>query len=141
VTPLKSTRGKKPATVTTKTKTKVAETKPKKKTAKAVEKAAAPRAERPRRAIKKVEMVGDYKVYDPSASREAYKKGEIIQFPLVRNWLDKGKPVTAFGKIVNIQTFDDDIPYLEVSFEDAKKLNKLDLGKEIRKFILESRLT
>lgn len=132
MTPPKATRSKKSATETAKTKPKAAKTS---------EKPAAPKAERPRRAVKKVEMVGDYKVYDPAASREAYKKGEIIQFPLVRNWLDKGRPVAAFGKIVNISVFDNDIPYLEVSFEDAKKLNKVDLGKEIRKFILESRLT
>jgi hypothetical protein len=82
---------------------------------------------------------GQYQVYEPTASRDAYKKGDILLFPKVRNWLDKGALVEAYGKIVNTGLFDNEAPYIEVSFDETKKLNKVDLGKDIRKFLLESK--
>jgi hypothetical protein len=54
----------------------------------------------------------------------------------VRNWLDKGNLVEAYGRVSNVQIFDNEAPYLEVIFDD-KKLNEIDLGKDVRKFLLE----
>jgi hypothetical protein len=75
-------------------------------------------------------------VYDPAAPRDAYKKGDVLHFPKVRNWLDRGELVEAYGTVVNVSLFDNEVPYLEVKFDD-KKLNKVDLGKDVRKFLLE----
>lgn len=75
-------------------------------------------------------------IYDPAASRDAYKKGDVLYFPKVRNWLDKGNLVEAYGRVVNVALFDNEAPYIEVVFDD-KKLNKVDLGKDVRKFLLE----
>ena len=82
---------------------------------------------------------GNYAVYDPSAARDSYSKGDIVFFHKVRNWLDKGALVEAYGKVVSVSLFDNEVPYLEVSFDDSqtRKLNKVDLGKDIRKFLLE----
>lgn len=82
---------------------------------------------------------GEYPLYDPAASRDAYKKGDVVFFPKVRNWLDKGAFAEAFGRVVNIELFDNEVPYMEISFDDnsVKKLNKVDLGKDIRRFLLE----
>jgi hypothetical protein len=82
---------------------------------------------------------GQYPVYDPGAARDAYKKGDILLFPRVRNWADKGSLAEAFGRVVNAGVFEDEVPYIEVSFDDVKKLNKVDLGKDIRKFLLEAK--
>jgi hypothetical protein len=82
---------------------------------------------------------GQYPVYDAGASRDVYKKGDILLFPKVRNWADKGTLVEAFGRIVNTGLFEEEVPFIEVSFDDVKKLNKVDLGKDIRKFLLESK--
>lgn len=82
---------------------------------------------------------GQYPVYDPAAMRDGYKKGDILLFPKVRNWADKGALVEAFGRVVNTGLFEDEVPYIEVSFDDVKKLNKVDLGKDIRKFLLEAK--
>lgn len=81
---------------------------------------------------------GEYTIYDPAAGRDAYKKGDVVLFPKVRNWLDKGQLVEAYGTVVNVALFDNEVPYLEVKFDD-KKLNKVDLGKDIRKFLLENK--
>lgn len=75
-------------------------------------------------------------IYDAAATRDAYKKGDVLFFPKVRNWLDKGNLVEAYGRVVNIALFDNEAPYIEVVFDD-KKLNKVDLGKDVRKFLLE----
>lgn len=90
---------------------------------------------------KKEPISGDdkYPIYDPSASRDAYKVGDIVKFEKVRDWLNKGELVEARGKVVGISIFDKTIPYLEISFSDVKKLNKVDLGSDIRKFILEQK--
>jgi len=75
-------------------------------------------------------------IYDATAPREAYKKGDVLHFAKVRNWLDRGEVVSAYGTVVNVSLFDNEVPYLEVKFDD-KKLNKVDLGKDVRKFLLE----
>lgn len=82
---------------------------------------------------------GKYPIYEPATLRDAYKKGDILFFPKVRSWLDQGAFVEAYGRIVNVELFDDEVPYIEVSFDDTsvKKLNKIDLGKDIRRFLLE----
>ena len=77
-----------------------------------------------------------HSIYDPAAPRDAYKKGDLVFFDKVRNWLDRGQIVSAHGTVVNVSLFDNEIPFLEVKFDD-KKLNKVDLGKDIRKFLLE----
>jgi hypothetical protein len=75
-------------------------------------------------------------IYEASAPRDAFKKGVVVHFPKVRNWLDRGDIISAFGTVVNVSLFDNEVPYLEVKFDD-KKLNKVDLGKDVRKFLLE----
>src|SRR5688500_16682741 len=75
-------------------------------------------------------------IYDPAAPRDAYKKGDVLHFAKVRNWLDRGELVSAYGTVVNVSLFDNEVPFLEVKFDD-KKLNKVDLGKDVRKFLLE----
>lgn len=85
------------------------------------------------------------KIYSSTASRDYFKKGEIVLFEKVHNWLKHGEEVSAYGKIIDILVLDEDIPYIEVNFNDsdAKKLNKssegksADLGNEIRRFLLE----
>ena len=76
-------------------------------------------------------------MYDSSAPRTGYKKGDVVYFPKVRNWMDKGALVSVLGTVVNTGVFDNEVPYLEVNFHTQKKVNKIDLGKDIRKFILE----
>lgn len=82
---------------------------------------------------------GKYQIYDPATARDTFKKGDVLFFQKVRNWLDQGAFVEAYGRIVNVELFDDEVPYIEVSFDDTsvKKLNKIDLGKDIRRFLLE----
>jgi len=75
-------------------------------------------------------------IYDATAARDSYKKGDQIYFEKVRNWLDRGQLVSAYGTVVNVSLFDNEVPFLEVKFDD-KKLNKVDLGKDIRKYLLE----
>jgi hypothetical protein len=84
---------------------------------------------------------GKHAKYEPSASRDAYKKGDVIFFPKVRDWLDKGKLVEAYGRVVNVEVFDGEVPYMEVSFDDpsVKKLNSASLGKDLRRFLLEDK--
>ena len=86
----------------------------------------------------------EYKEYHPSNSREYYKKGDIVLFKKVHNWLAHGEIVEAYGKIIDVVIFDDDLPYIEVNFNDhdAKRINKAkgtatDLGNETRRFLLE----
>jgi hypothetical protein len=82
---------------------------------------------------------GKYPLYEPGASRDAYKKGDVVYFPKVRSWLDKGAFTEAYGRVVSVELFDGEVPYVEVSFDDSsvKKLNKVDLGKDLRRFLLE----
>ncbi len=90
-------------------------------------------AKRPR------ETAEGYKIYYSDAKRDAYSKGDIVYFEKVRNWMDRGKLVEAYAKVVSADLFDGDVPYIEVSFGDAKKLNKVDLGDDLRRFILETK--
>ncbi len=80
---------------------------------------------------------GEHTMYSPSAARTAYKKGDVVYFPKVRNWMEKGTLVNVLGTVVNSGVFDNEVPYIEVNFHAQKKVNKIDLGKDIRKFILE----
>jgi hypothetical protein len=80
---------------------------------------------------------GKYPMYTPTAPRDAYQKGDVVFFPKVRNWLAKGALVEALGKVVNVGLFDNEVPYIEVNFDSMKKDNNVDLGKDIRKFMLE----
>jgi len=80
---------------------------------------------------------GEHPMYDPAASRSAYSKGDVVYFPKVRNWMDKGEMVDVLGTVVNTGVFDNEVPYIEVNFHAQKKVNKIDLGKDIRRFILE----
>lgn len=97
------------------------------------------RSSRSKKSVTPMTDDGKHPLYDPSAPRDAYKKGDVIYFPKVRNWLDKGALVEAFGRVVNVELLDGDVPYMEISFDDTsvKKLNKTDLGKDIRRFLLE----
>ncbi len=92
-----------------------------------------PSAKRPK------ETSEGYKIYYPDASRDTYSKGDIVFFEKVRNWTARGELVEAYGKVVQVDLFDGEVPYLEVSFSDAKKLNKLDLGDDLRRYILEAK--
>lgn len=80
---------------------------------------------------------GKHVIYDPASSRDSYKKGDVVFFPKVRNWLDKGSFVEAYARVVNVSLFEGEAPFIEVSFDDVKKMNGVDLGKDIRKFLLE----
>jgi len=97
------------------------------------------RSSKAKKAVTPMTEDGKHAQYEPTALRDAYKKGDILYFPKVRSWLDQGSFVEAYGRIVNVELFDDEVPYLEVSFDDTsvKKLNKIDLGKDIRRFLLE----
>ncbi|MCB1217315.1 MAG: hypothetical protein R3F46_14915 [bacterium] len=86
-------------------------------------------------ASKKTE--GDFPIYDAGAGADTYKKGDIVFFEKVRNWLDKGAFVSAHGKVTSVGKFDGEVPYIEVSFDQAKSKNDVDLGKDKRKFLLE----
>ena len=90
-----------------------------------------------KKAALKMTKDGKYPLYNSSAPANAYKKGEVVMFRKVRDWLDEGSLVEALGKVVNTGLFDNEVPYIEVSFDETKKLNKVDLGKDIRKFLLE----
>lgn len=92
-----------------------------------------PSAKRPK------ETSEGYKIYYPDAGRDTYTKGDIVFFEKVRNWTARGELVEAFGKVVSVDFFDGDVPFLEVSFNDAKKLNKHDLGDDLRRYILEAK--
>jgi len=97
---------------------------------------------KPRPAARKKQLVkGDerYPQYDSSAKRDGYKVGDVVKFPAVRDWTAEGELVEAYGKIVGVGVFDKDVPYIEVSFSDVKKLNKTDLGRDVRRFILEQK--
>lgn len=80
---------------------------------------------------------GKHQIYDPAAPRTAFKKSDVVMFPKVRDWLNKGELVEVLGTVINTGVFDNEVPYIEVSFHAQKKVNKIDLGKDIRKFILE----
>lgn len=80
---------------------------------------------------------GKHPIYDSGATRDTYKKGDVIFFHKVRNWLDKGALVEAYARVVNVGIFEGEAPFIEVSFDDVKKMNTVDLGKDIRKFLLE----
>jgi len=130
----KSKRPKKKAAEKTKSTRKAKATKAKATKAK-------PAAKSPRRKSSKTMVKGDaqYPAYDPTATRDSYKVGDVVKFDKVRNWANQGELVEAYGKIVGIGIFDKTIPYLEVSFSDVKKLNSRDLGADIRRFILEQK--
>ena len=123
----------------------MAKKKPAKAAAKTEKKAAPKRAKKPAKpkvSARRTKLVaGDeqYPLYDSSAKRGSYKVGDIVKFPKVRDWLSEGQLVEAYGKIVGVGIFDKDVPYIEVSFHDAKKLNKVDLGNDVRRFILEQK--
>ena len=38
-------------------------------------------------------------IYDPPAPRYAYKKGDVLHFDKVRNWLDRGQIISAFDEM------------------------------------------
>jgi hypothetical protein len=103
--------------------------------------AAASTTKKAKTAKSKTPVKGDanYAIYDPTAPRESYKVGDVVKFEKVRDWLNKGELIQAYGKVVGIGVFDKTIPYLEVSFSDVKKLNSVDLGSDIRKYILEQK--
>jgi hypothetical protein len=92
-----------------------------------------PSAKRPK------ETSEGYKIYYPDAGRDTYSKGDIVFFEKVRHWTARGELVEAFGKVVSVDFFDGEVPFLEVSFNDAKKLNKHDLGDDLRRYILEAK--
>lgn len=112
-----------------------------KTTRKAKSAKAKPAAKTPRRRSSKAMVKGDsqYPAYDPTATRDSYKVGDVVKFDKVRDWARKGELMEAYGKVVGVGIFDKTIPYLEVSFRDVKKLNSRDLGADIRRFILEQK--
>ena len=85
------------------------------------------------------ETADGYKIYYSDSKRDTYSKGDIVYFERVRNWMRRGELTDAFGKVTSVDLFDGDVPFIEVSFSDAKKLNKVDLGDELRRFILETK--
>ncbi len=107
-----------------------------------VRKSKAAKPGKPKAATRKKQLVkGDerYPIYDSAAKRDAYKVGDVVKFKAVRNWALGGELVEAYGKVVGVGIFDKDVPYIEISFSDVKKLNKKDLGRDVRRFILEQK--
>lgn len=104
-------------------------------------KSTASKSSRAKKPVTPLTEDGQHAQYDPEAGRDAYKKGDVVFFPKVRNWLNKGSLTQAYGRIVNVELFDGDVPLLEVSFDDSsvKKLNNVDLGKDLRRFLLETK--
>jgi len=102
-------------------------------------KSASGKSSRAKKPVTPMTEDGKHPLYEPAAGRDAYKKGDVVFFPKVRNWLDKGSLVEAFGRVVSVELFDGEAPLLEVSFGDpsVKKLNSTDLGKDLRRFLLE----
>jgi curved DNA-binding protein CbpA len=81
----------------------------------------------------------NYRMYDPALPAEIYERGQIWYFPKVRSWLDKYALVEAFGKVMAVDSLDGingELRYVEVSFYDTRKMNTVDLGKDLRRFIV-----
>lgn len=104
-------------------------------------KSTASKSSRAKKPVTPMTEDGQHPQYEPAAGRDAYKKGDVVFFPKVRNWLNKGSMAQAYGRVVSVELFDGDAPLLEVSFDDSsvKKLNKVDLGKDLRRFLLETK--
>ena len=102
-----------------------------------VTKTPAPRTSKAKKPAVQMTEDGQHAVYDSTVTRDTYKKGDVLLFPKVRNWLDKGSLIEAFGKVINVMVFENEVPYIEVSFDDTRKMNKVDLGKDVRRFLLE----
>jgi hypothetical protein len=82
---------------------------------------------------------GKHQTFDAAAASTAYSPGAVLFFPQVRHWLDKGNLVEAYGKVLSVQKFDNEVPYITVSFDDAevKELNQYDLGRDPRNFLID----
>jgi hypothetical protein len=82
---------------------------------------------------------GSGKTYDAFAPASAYSAGDVLQFEQVRNWLGKGELVPAVGKVLSVEKFDNEVPYIIVSFNDpdVQAQNKYDLGNWTRNFLVE----
>lgn len=82
---------------------------------------------------------GRSKTYDAFAAAAGYSAGDVLFFEQVRHWLGKGELVEAYGKVVSVDKFDNEVPYITVSFSDpdVSGMNKIDLGNWPRNFLVE----
>jgi hypothetical protein len=82
---------------------------------------------------------GRGKTYDAFAPAADYAPGEVLHFDQVRHWLGKGELVEAYGKVLSVEKFDNEVPYITVSFSDPEvaEQNKVDLGAWPRNFLVE----
>lgn len=82
---------------------------------------------------------GGGKTYDAFAPAAAYSAGEVLHFDQVRHWLGKGELVAGVGKVLSVEKFDNEVPYIVVSFNDpeVKDQNKVDFGAWPRNFLVE----
>lgn len=78
-------------------------------------------------------------MYDAFAAATSYSAGDVLHFDQVRHWLGKGELVEAVGKVLSVEKFDNEVPYISVSFSDpdVKDQNKHDLGSWPRNFLVE----
>jgi hypothetical protein len=82
---------------------------------------------------------GRGKTYDAFAAASDYSPGDVLHFDQVRHWLGKGELVEAYGRVLSVERFDNEVPYITVSFSDpeVKELNSIDLGNWPRNFLVE----
>ncbi len=82
---------------------------------------------------------GKTKDYDAFAAPAAYNPGDVLHFTQVRHWHAKGELVEAYGKVLSVEKFDNEVPYLVVSFSDpeVQELNTHDLGNWPRNFLVD----
>jgi hypothetical protein len=82
---------------------------------------------------------GKIKTYSGTAGAAAYSPGEVLHFEEVRLWRDKGNLVEAYGKVLSVEKFDNEVPYIVVSFNDPEvdELNEYDLGNWPRNFLVD----
>lgn len=84
---------------------------------------------------------GKFQTFDAAAAASAYSAGTVLFFPQVRHWHDKGNLVEAYGKVLSVEKFDNEVPYIVVSFEgpELAELNAFELGKDPRNFLIDTK--
>ena len=82
---------------------------------------------------------GKFQTFDAAAAATAYSAGTILFFQQVRHWHDKGNLVEAYGKVLKVEKFDNEVPYITVTFDDPEvaELNTFELGKGPRDFLID----
>jgi hypothetical protein len=87
----------------------------------------------------KTAPAGKVQTFDAAAPAANYSAGSVLFFPQVRHWHDKGNLVEAYGKVLSVEKFDNEVPFIVVSFDDPEvnALNSFELGKDPRNFLVD----